>query len=420
MKSAMTIIKTAAVCCAVLLTVSCESTELRYIDKDERNLNESAEFTYTASDDEPCYFGSQSIDELKYHDGYIYIVCGTPYRLNTETGNVTTVCGDPLCTHDSDECPFFRNSGTGTAYYISADGSLCFPGDSGFVRYDQKKMKRVLLDDYRGAASLFFAPEVYYDDYRIYSGFDYDPEKDKYTYGLRRADLKNGGSEFFGGTTDEDGNYLPLKAQPWFTVGDRLYLEDGKCFFSLDKDGGDRKDLFAKKGGSGYMYTDGEYIYYCEDDRSSIIRRSLDGGEPETVVTGVYSYQYFKLTDEYIYYMKPDGDDVVLGKADIRGYASSEVVITPLVICRSRHDGSGEERLALVTDTEKGFSPLGWIVVGNYLYCKYSYWEDADGDGIFTDGDNKYSTMITSGGAVCRLMRVDLTTGDRYIFSITG
>ena len=41
MKSAMTIIKTAAVCCAVLLTVSCESTELRYIDKDERNPNEA-------------------------------------------------------------------------------------------------------------------------------------------------------------------------------------------------------------------------------------------------------------------------------------------------------------------------------------------------------------------------------------------
>ena len=85
MKSAMTIIKTAAVRCAVLLTVSCESTELRYVDKDEQNPDENAEFTYTAGDDEPCYFGSQSIDELKYHDGYIYIVCGTPYRLNTET-----------------------------------------------------------------------------------------------------------------------------------------------------------------------------------------------------------------------------------------------------------------------------------------------------------------------------------------------
>ena len=405
MKSAMTIIKTAAVCCAVLLTVSCESTELRYVDKDEQNPDESAEFTYTASDDEPCYFGSQSIDDLKYRDGYLYIVCGTLYRLNTETGNVTTACGDPLCTHDNEECPYF---GIGM-YYISADGSLCFPGDGGFVRYDQERMKRVLLDDYKGAASWFFAPEIYYDDYRVYNGFDYDPEKDKYTYGLRRADLKNGGSEFFGGTTDEDGNYLPLMAQPWFTVGDRLYLEDGKCFFSLNKDGGDRKDLFAKKGESGYMYTDGEYVYYCEDDRSSIIRRALDGGEPETVVTGVYSY-----------HMKPDGDDVVLGKADIRGYASSEVEITPLVICRSRHDGSGEERLALVTDIEKGLSPLGWIVVGNYFYCEYSYWEDADGDGIFTDGDNKYSTMITSGGAVCRLMRVDLTTGDIYIFSITG
>ena len=132
---------------------------------------------------------------------------------------------------------------------------------------------------------MFFAPEVYYDDYRIYSGFEYDPEKDEFTYGLRRADLKKGGSEFFGGTTDSDGNYLPLMAQPWFVVGDRLYLEDGKCFFSLNKDGGDRKDLFAKKGESGYMYTDGEYVYYREDDRSSIIRRSLDGGEPETVVS---------------------------------------------------------------------------------------------------------------------------------------
>ena len=230
-----------------------ESTELRYIDKDERNQNESAEFTYTASDDEPCYFGSQSIDGLKYRDGYIYIVCGTPYRLNTETGNVTTVCGDPLCTHDSDECPFFRNSGTGTAYYISADGSLCFPGDSGFVRYDQEKMKRVLLDDYKGAASLFFAPEVYYDDYRIYSGFEYDPEKDEYTYGLRRADLKNGGSEFFGGTTDEDGNYLPLKAQPWFTVGDRLYLEDGKCF-SLARQGRRRPEGPVREKGRERVY----------------------------------------------------------------------------------------------------------------------------------------------------------------------
>ena len=413
MKSAVTIIKTAAVCCAVLLTVSCESTELRYIDKDERNLNESAEFTYTASDDEPCYFGSQSTDDLKYRDGYLYIVCGTLYRLNIETGNVTTACGDPLCTHDNEECPYF---GIGM-YYISADGSLCFPGDGGFVRYDQERMKRVLLDDYKGAASWFFAPELYYDDYRVYNGFDYDPEKDKYTYGLRRADLKKGGSGFFGGTTDSDGNYLPLMAQPWFVVGDRLYLEDGKCFFSLDKDGGDRKDLFAKKDEGGYMYTDGEYVYYREDDRSSIIRRSLDGGEPETVVTGAYTYQYFMLTDEYIYYMKPDGDDVVLGKADIRGYAADEVVITPLVICRSRHDGSGEERLASVTDIEKGLSPIGWIVVGNYLYCEYSYWEDADGDGIFTYGDNKYSTMSDT---VCKLMRVDLSTGDRYIFNIKG
>lgn len=229
MKSAMTIIKTAAVCCAVLLTVSCESTELRYIDKDERNLHESAEFTYTASDDEPCYFGSQSIDELKYHDGYIYIVCGTPYRLNTETGNVTTVCGDPLCTHDATSVRF---SGTAEPEQriTSARTEPVLPRrqpDS--VRYDQEKMKRVLLDDYKGAASVFFAPEVYYDDYRIYSGFEYDPEKDEFTYGLRRADLKNGGSEFFGGTTDEDGNYLPLKAQPWFTVGDRLYLEDGNA-----------------------------------------------------------------------------------------------------------------------------------------------------------------------------------------------
>lgn len=420
MKSA--IIKLSAVICTALLMVSCESSGLRYAETDSGGKSGiKTEFTYTASDDVPCYYGAQSIDDLKYYDGYLYTLCDTLYRINTVTGNITTACGDPLCTHDNEECPYFGIGRKVLAYYISADGSVCFPGDSGFVSYDKEKMKRVLLDDYRGATSSFFSPEVYYDDYRIYSGFEYDPEKDEYTYGLRRADLKKGGSEFFGGTTDSDGNYLPLMAQPWFTVGDRLYLEDGKCFFSLDKDGGDRKDLFGKKGENGYMYTDGEYVfYYCEDDRSSIIRRSLDGGEPETIVTGAYAYQFFKLTDEYIYYMKPDGDDVVLGKADIRGYASSEVEITPLVICRSRHDGSCEERLALVTDIEKGLSPLEWIVVGNYFYCKYSYWEDADGDGIFTDGDNKYSSMEVSGKAVCRLLRVDLMNGEKYIFNITG
>lgn len=416
MKSAIT--KLTAVICAALLAASCESSGLRYAETDSGGKSGiETEFTYTASDDAPCYYGAQTIDSLKYYDGYLYTLCDTLYRINTLTGNVTTACGDPLCTHDNEECPYF---GIGSVYYISADGSVCFTGDVGFVSYDQEKMKRVLLDDYKGAQSIFFTTEVYYDDYRIYSGFEYDPDKDEYIYGVRRADLKNGGSEFFGGTTDENGNYLTLMADPRFIVGDRLYFEDGMYFFSLNKDGGDREDLFAKKGEIGRMYTDGEYIYYCEYDRSSVIRRAFDGGESETVVTDIYSSQVYLLTDEYIYYMKQDGDPVVLGKADIRGYAADKVEITPLVVCRSRHDGSGEERLALVTDTEKGLSPIEWIVVGNYLYCRYSYWEDADGDGVFTDGDNKYSTMTTSGGTVGRLLRVDLMNGEKYIFNITG
>ncbi len=31
----------------------------------------------------------------------------TLYRLNPVTGNITTVCADPTCTHNSPECPFY-------------------------------------------------------------------------------------------------------------------------------------------------------------------------------------------------------------------------------------------------------------------------------------------------------------------------
>lgn len=419
MKSVMNVVNLIAVICSALLVISCDDSGLHYIERDREKETGNAEFSYTENSDEPVSFGTQTIGTVKYYDGYVYIVSDTLYRVNVSTGNVTTVCQDPICVHDSENCPLYGIGGS-SIYYLSDDGSVCFPGSRGFVRYDAAKMKTVLLDDYDGATFRSFGPEIYCGDYRIYDGFEYDAGKDEATYGVRRADLKNGGSSFFGGMTGADGKYVTLTAQPWFNIGDRLYFEDGENFFSLDKEGGDRRDLFAKKSG-GRIFTDGEFIYYQEaDDFTNIWRRGLEGGEAEIVVRDFYSPGTYMLTDEYIYYMKPDGDDVVLGKADIRGYAADEVRITPLVICRSRHDGSGEERLALVTDIEKGLSPLGWIVVGNYFYCEYSYWEDADGDGIFTDGDNKYSTMITSGGAVCRLMRVDLTTGDIYIFSITG
>lgn len=379
------------------------------------------DFPYTESVDLPIDFGSSQIHDLKSDGDYIYKYHnGMLYRLNPRTGNVTSVCGDPLCRHNSPDCPLYGMSGV---YHFTDSGEICcavnystkvknaVTGEyetkkvNQFIRYDAESLKNVVIDDF-GEQSLILGPEIYSGNWRIYVGQEYDAENDKLIYGLRRADVDSGKNAFWGGEKLADGTYKPLdNVEPLFTLDGRFWFNDGRYIFSLDEDGGNRVN-HLEPGiplASGRIQTDGEWLYYVSP-KNVITRTGLSGGRAEVIVNDEsYSGYPFVLTENYIYYQA--GSPISVGKADIPGYAADEIILNGENILRCRHDGSEKE---LVCTFDGTLRPTQWIVVGNYLYCSFTRWDDADSDGVFHREDMYFSDDIG-----CELLRVDLSTGEK-------
>lgn len=354
---------------------------------------------------------------------------GMLYRVNERTGNATSVCTDPLCLHDSPECLLY---GIKDIFYISAEGDICFaqqyfarysdngtlkyPVQNRFVKLDTQSSRVTVLDDY-SAGSSFHCPEIYYGNQRVYYGQEYDAENNELTYGVRKTDLDTGKSEFWGGEETKDG-YITLRGVDLlFRIGERIYFNDGECVFSLDENGGCRETLDNIKIplNSGATATDGEFLYQSSFiGYGEIVRYSLETGEKEVLVDKRYTGQRFIMTRDYIYYN--DGEDVLLGKAQIKGYASETVTLSGGELWRCKHDGSGKELVYTYSDETENIKPISQTIIGNYLWATYSWWEAPDSDGIYTEDAQKYST---NNGEKASLLRIDLTSGEAMIVDIT-
>ena len=108
------------------------------------------------------------------------------------------------------------------------------------------------------------------------------------------------------------------------------------------------------------------------------------------------------------------GEAVVHGKVNIPGYAGSELVQTGGTFVRCAHGGSGQEAVFTFAGDHETTRPLTWLVQGNYIYMTYEAWEDADGDGIYAEGDQ----YVSSQNGSFSLLRLDVTTGDVYEIAI--
>lgn len=414
---------------SVLLLASC-SRENTDVIKTSTDAPAVPGYTYTESSDGILDFGSRSGFGFGYYDGYIYVTAnGMLYRINERTGNATSVCADPLCLHDSPECLLY---GIKDIFYISAEGDICFaqmyfkryddngtlkyPSQNRFVKLDTQSSRVTVLDDYSGAGGSFHCPEIYYGNQRIYYGQEYDAENNELTCGVRKTDLDTGKSEFWGGEETKDG-YITLRdVDLLFRIGERIYFNDGECVFSLDENGGCREVLDNIKIplNSGATATDGEFLYHSSFiGDGEIVRYSLETGEKEILVDKRYTGQRFIMTKDYIYYS--DGEDVVLGKAQIRGYASDTVTLSGGELWRCRHDGSGKELVYTYSGKTENIRPFSQTIIGNYLWADYSWWEDPDGDGVYTDGAQKHSTHNDGNAS---LLRIDLTSGEALTVDI--
>lgn len=400
----------------MLCLTSCDN-KMQYIDN-ETEIDETIEkaeddkFEYTYSDDSYVKYNSVNLsNQFQYYDGCLYFNKGTLMRYNCETGNITTVCSDPLCDHKSYDCPFFMMNP-----FVVYKDRVFFRRVNVFDDYTEQMSYNIStaalkvhekIDSMNGGEYL---KQILIDNYRYYYDYKQKDETSEPEAVICRMNLDTGKIETVSGDLQKDelDYYIPYTQIFLFTVDSRVYFTDGKIIFSTDLDLKNRTDHITGKF-PGDVYTDGEYIYYSQkqDETTDIYRMKFDGSDNTYIVT-VSTYSSWQFTEKYIYYQTPDVVDI--GKVRISGYASDRVELHGSEIRRCRHDGSGDELVYKFEGDMANCRIFGYTVYGNYIYGDYQEWIDKDGNGVFEEGEN-YSNYNDPD---YKFMRIDVTTGEIY------
>ncbi|MBE6724303.1 MAG: hypothetical protein E7576_03745 [Ruminococcaceae bacterium] len=410
---------------ALLLLPSCaESPAPSAYDPGETG----SDWVYLPSDDR-VYEGScrnfssglQAVGDYVYFDGGWggYVV---PARLNCTTGNVTWLCSDPLCAHDTPECSLY-----GTRDFLALDdGSILALRQyavtemtlSGLevadrvheiVRFEPDTRRRSVVEEFGDRLSL--GPEVIVGNLRFCNSNVYD-EEGSWVGGLERMDLSSGKTEQL-----FEGWYTLL-----FHRDGRVWVSDGVGFFSFEAEADSPVLRLELEGKSAILpehtrfATEGTNLYITEHENNTVRVLPLDGGEERSLTIDFADYNYILyMTENWLYYFS--GETTVLGKARVGGYASDRVELYGTEFRRCRPDGSEDERVFRFEGEYASFRPIDVAVAGRYLFCTYSWWEDPDGDGVYRDGDNRYSFPV-NGHDNCSLLRIDCETGEAEIITI--
>ena len=409
-----------------ILLSSCGS-ELHYL-PDETAETADTGYSYTHSDDRPVSGGSvQSMPwSLQYADGYLYIhgtdgigipaadntgLVYTLKRINPETGNMTDVCPDPLCGHNTADCPFY---GLDTLPIGFADGKIFYrrswitgvDGEANIVNYysadvvyDTASGKLTELIDLNGERGGIVS-ELYTDTHRYWYVWHWD-KNDPSTgaYCLTRAAYDTLKTETLAEISFEEARFVGY-------ADDTLYFTDGRVLYATDERFEKRRDIAEASLRYGSFFFGGDSVYFI-DDEDRVFRILLSTGEVSDL--GIRAGT-MAVTENYLYYTSPE--EVVLGKARIYGYAASEVSVTGEHIYRCTRDGSGTEKIFTFDGERSTTRLLGFEAVGNYIWSTYLRWDDPDGDGVFTDGA-QYESSDDG-----KILRIDVTTGETFELSL--
>ncbi len=393
------------------------------------------DFEYTESDDEPILYNTlNGGSEVKYFDGCIYFFNGnsngrqenhsTLYRLNTKTGNVTTVCPDPLCKHNTPDCPFYAMD---SSYYIYKnkvyytrtyflDIDVKETGGYGdFVSFDlgDSKLKRyVAYDD--SIHDTLFGSELFVDKYRFFYSAIVDTEAKKASPTINRMNLEDGSVDVLkeGNPFDIGSSHSIMGDKFLFTINKRVYFTDETKIYSTDYDMNNRQDILSGMVISSKILTDGEYIYWGESDDpdnvnlQTLYRAKLDGsGEKNPIGIKTANWQ---LTEKYIYYLNPK--ETIIGKNGLEQRPGDEIILSNNEIRRAAHDGSSNEAVFSLIQDDINFELYRYICVGNYVYTAYQTYTDSNNDGTIDDSEFYQSIY----GEAYTVLRIDVTTGNTY------
>ncbi|MBQ8368583.1 MAG: hypothetical protein IJY35_01230 [Clostridia bacterium] len=406
--------------CALL--VSCGSEELHYLPDETAAETEAENYPYTENSDRPIS-GAPVTSlpwNLQYADGYLCIASfggmgipseensGLMYtlrRINPATGNITDVCPDPLCAHNSADCPFYGLDSMPVGF---ADNKIFYrrrwithaDGETGRVDYysadvvfDTKTGKVTELKNLNGEGGGINS-YLYTDTHRYWFDWTWDENStESGQYVMYRAAYDRLIPETVAEVSYEDAGFVGY-------ADGTLYFTDGRMLYSTDERYENRRDIAEAPLTYGRHWFGGDSVYYA-DAASRIFRILLETGE---ITDMGFSAGELVITDSWIYYTSPEA--VSLGKNRVYGMLGDEVTVTGEHIYRCAHDGTGTETVFSFDGGLYSTRFRSFTAVGNYLWGTYHRWDDADGDGIYRDGDHYESS---DDGHV---LRIDVTTGE--------
>lgn len=422
---------------AILAMSSCR--DITYIDEDKSDDSLShQEFSYTDSDDLPLEYNViNGVNVMQYSDGYIFFHNNygrdiynfpknrTMMKYNVKTGNLTSVCQDPLCFHNTIDCPFYAMYRTMyvfdskiayTQLYSITDSSDNFNMAGKSMLYDVKNNSSIVRNTFETNSYSEYMSMLPVDNCILFYENIYNEDLDEWVDGIYRWNTDDNTITLMCGenNTYNQGAKYPnvLACQMIFAIDSRVYFTDGKTIFSTDLNFENRTDHVNGQFVLD-VFTDGEYIYYgipvSDGSYIQTLHRVDFDGKNDKNLNITATKENISITKNYIYYMKHDEIDI--GACRVSGYAGNRVILENSEIWRCDHNGENHELVFKFDGEYANYRILYEAYVGNYIYGLFSWWEDADGDGVFEDGDNHFSADNDE----YKIMRIDVTSGEIYI-----
>ncbi len=409
-------------------TLNCVScNNLYYLENDYINEKVDSSFSYEYKEDIPMIKQSNLIDisGLFWDNQYIYFKDSKSIvRYNYSTGSKTYLHSDPLCSHASDECPFYGYDDFCKAafiynnkvyyyvnYYFAVYNDKAFSHEvniKNFMSYDfnTSEIKTVRED-----ASLAIGEYLIYNDYYYYYEY-YTNEYGKQISYLNRQNINTKHidekimiSEFEGGSP-----YNLLVGSDG-----KIYMASyvsGTIFYCDEDNFTEKHEIF--KSGSGKAV---EQIAYNEDtfyfiltnvsnNTSSICSIKINGLDYKEILSIDFLLSNVFYTENYIYYCL----DSKYKEIGILDETNETIKIKNTDIYRVDLNGSNNNLIFEFKDNLETFYLNEFIVIGNYAYSYYTSWGVKKDKYIATDGINSFDSHI--------IIRIDLSKGD--IYYITG
>lgn len=339
-------------------------------------------------------------DGKTYTDNYVYTMwkpsdtsAHTLYRIDVLSATGTPVCPDPLCGHDTNECPFYsiNTEGSGIAgsgiYYLR--GSVPMKYCRQVCRFDLESGKLAIL--YENSAATI-ARLFVFDDYVYFLELVGDgKESPTYTFRLMRYSIRDGK------TTDLGNTGAAKNTDIYASVDGRLYWEDAggaETYFSTDIDGknrmdGDRLPDRTRSGNYSVMteniqVIDRAYInmYTCD-----VVSKNLTSGETSVIVRNNPSFPM--IYDGKVFYYRFQKEPLLIGDIVDEDSVERKKIFdargTELYVCD--FDGQNDRLLCDIAGSGYLFgitNSMLWSSGNGEYYCTtlISYRQSEDGQTV--------------------------------------